>query len=393
MAAVNIPQPGRPALGPPSRPIDFPEPRIHFGIRVNVLCYNTKTRQDEVFEDVLFRDLSRSPIDENDEDPNDRRIHEAYWRIPDKPTMRTNNGEVVIYLVLEWRPEQNGDIEFRTTNEWVAIKVNERRRIGQHADNPIKEIAALQLIGDQHPNVLGCRQVLQDEENIYVVMRYCDSGELLAMKGNQARFREGQARYWFRQLIRGVRYLHSVGICHRDLSPENVMIDQREQALIIDMGMCLCVPYTTTLNPTVHGFMDLFVATEMARNQGSVPLRCLFTPQEGCGKFPYMSPEIYKEEEFDGEAIDVWTCGTILFYMITGFLPYEKPDATDRCYPWVTRLLPRLLQHWEVKLSREALDLLQKILKEDPQLRLTLDEIENHQWLALPEERPDGANA
>jgi len=418
MATDNIPQPGRPfdALGPATDPVAFSEPRFHFGTRADVLCYNAETDQHEVFKEVLFRDLSRSPITDAD-DPNDRRIHEAYWKIPDKPTMGTIMGHIVICLVLEpWRRQQSGDgnqsdsddrsidsepdVVYQTTNRLVAIKVNYRQRIdayrGRHAENPITEIAAMQLIGDRHPNVLGCRQVLQDEENIYVVMRYCDSSDMFELLQNQLKigqpFLEGQTRYWFRQLIAGVKYLHSLGICHRDLSPENVMIDRQTDCVVIDMGMCLRVPYTTT-QPGANVVMDIFEAIEMARIQGSAPLRCRITPQGPCGKYPYMSPEIYRNRDnFDGEAIDVWTCGTILFCLFTGIRPYELPHPSDRQYIWVTRRLPRLLQDWGIQLSDEGLHLLRNMLQVLPRLRLTLDEIENHPWFAFPDELPDMAN-
>jgi serine/threonine protein kinase len=56
-----------------------------------------------------------------------------------------------------------------------------------------------------------------------------------------AGFSEPEARFWFRQIMDGVKHLHSKGVCHRDLSPENVMMDS-QNSLIIDMDMAIRVP-------------------------------------------------------------------------------------------------------------------------------------------------------
>merc|ERR1712226_1688672 len=104
------------------------------------------------------------------------------------------------------------------------------------------------------------------------------------------------------------------GICHRDLSPENVMMDHN-RCLVIDFGMCLRVPY---VDPQSGQVTDISRGTR----------RRLLTPQGACGKLPYMSPEIYKNRHaFDGELADVWTAGTILFCMLSGNRSYQRPHS------------------------------------------------------------------
>jgi serine/threonine protein kinase len=264
----------------------------------------------------------------------------------------------------------------------VAIKVNyydtmERMR-GRHAEDPLKEIAAMQLIGTRHPHVLGCDEVLFDGQDLNVVMRYCDRGDLFQLlQESQAQevpgMTEARARYWFRQFVSGLEFLHrKAGICHRDLSPENLMIDDGG-CLIIDMGMCLRVPY-------------------LDRDGGRADVargvrRCLFKPQGACGKLPYMAPEIFANRAaWDGEAIDVFSSGTILFCMLTGNRSYQQPHSTDPQFYWMTRGLPQLLSDWGIGLSHEGLSLLRGMLTVNPRDRLTLDEVVKHPWFSYPDD-------
>lgn len=283
--------------------------------------------------------------------------------------------------------ESEDDIVFQTTTEYVAVKVNYCDRMERlkhkHAEDPLKEIAALQLIGNQHPNVLGCHEVLFDGANVNVILPFCGSGDLFQLLQDNLRLSpetpglsEAKARYWFRQVASGIKHLHSIGICHRDLSPENVMIHHNRCA-VIDMGMCLRMPYTDPNGAIPDAVTDVTRGVQ----------RRMIKPQGTCGKLPYMSPEIYvNKEAFEGGAIDVWTAGTILFCMVTGNRSYQKPHSSDPQFYWMTRGLTILLRDWGVELSPEGVDLLQNMLQIDPRLRLTIDEVLAHPWFAQPDE-------
>jgi serine/threonine protein kinase len=184
----------------------------------------------------------------------------------------------------------------------------------------------------------------------------------------------------------------------RDLSPENVMIDDNG-CLIIDLGMCLRVPYTTTtctsgeprtivpLEPARSSSQDHQTQLQLQQQQQSLLRKLLFMPQGACGKLPYMSPEIYRNRHaFDGAAVDVWCAGTILFCMLTGNRSYHRPHATDAQFYWMTHGLSQLLHDWNIELSPQGLHLLRNMLQVDPRLRLTIDEVLNHAWFQLPHE-------
>lgn len=306
--------------------------------------------------------------------------------------------------------DDDDEIVFEWTDQRVAVKVNYTDRMDRlrdrHAENPLQEIAAMQLLGTDPCHVLGAMDVLFDGQNLNVVMRYCDSGDLFQLLQDRQNqivdasnaaielnnnvdalppppgLPEGEVRYWFRQVMDGVKYLHSCGICHRDLSPENIMIDG-DEGVIIDMGMCLRVPYVDPNNVDAR--------TDITKTKGTrtTATRCLIRPQGACGKLPYMSPEILASRHaFDGEAADVWTSGTILFCMVTGNRSYQRPHISDPQFYWMTQGLRQLLSDWNVRISEEGIALLQGMLEVDPRKRLTLDEVCQHPWFSYPDEPP-----
>ena len=169
-----------------------------------------------------------------------------------------------------------------------------------------------------------------------------------------------------------------MGVCHRDMSLENILVDEYRTSVVIDLGMCLRVPY----DDDEGNVTDVSAGT----------LRRLMGPLIPCGKPNYISPEIFKSEgPFDGFAIDLWAAGVILFIMLVGLPPWEFAGEEDPRYRMVARGgLERMLESWNRTVSGQATDLLQKMLREDPRQRLSLCEVKDHPWV-LGEEQNAGS--
>lgn len=161
-----------------------------------------------------------------------------------------------------------------------------------------------------------------------------------------------------------------MGVCHRDLSLENVLVND-DTCKIIDMGMCLRIPYC---DPNTNGITDVAKGKHRRR---------LMKPQGVCGKHNYMSPEVFANtDNFDGFSIDLWAAGVILYIMLTGFPPYDQASITDQRFELiVTGRLGEQLRNWDISLSDEAYDLMQRMLQMKPDKRLTLSEIMAHPWI------------
>lgn len=309
----------------------------------------------------------------------------AYLPVPEKVRISTIMGYLEIcYALKRYFPPpdsiegQNQSIIFQRTGEIFAVKAYSWQKTlkfkGKLAEDPMSEIAAMQILGCEHPNVLGCVEVLFDGSFLYAILPYCDSGDLFQRvefwrkknPGGKGGLPEVEARYWFVQLLNGLQYLQVHGICHRDLSPENVMINSDSKSLIIDMGMCILIPYTYDYGDEVTD----------ARN-GSI--RRLILPQVQCGKKRYMSPEIFlNRDPFDGFAVDIWSAGTILFFMLTG-ASYQQPF--DPFFQYMTSDIQKLMAAIKMDISALALHLVQNMLTINPRERYTLEEVLNHPWV------------
>lgn len=367
--------------GPPASPPEFPGLFLKPGRRDNVVVYCEKRKIHIIAKNVLFRDYSRDCY--GCEDTAISKVQTAYWPVPNKKTKQTIMGKVEICHVLKASrsfPANDGDsdedslsstdedpeIIFTLTNQFVAVKVNYgsqmNRLLGLHCENPIKEISAMQLIGNENPHVMEILEYLVVDDNLVMVMPYAASGDLFDMMENRGMvgLPEGEARFWFRQLLDGVKHLHKKGICHRDLSLENTMIHENN-LMIIDMGMAVRIP-----------FNDRY-GTE----------KRLIQPQGACGKLSYMSPEIYQNLVFDGPAVDIWSAGAILFCLLTAKPAYEKPPISNTEFAKLHQDISQL------PISSECIDLLQGLLQGDYRLRYTMEEIINHPWFAQQDVAPE----
>jgi len=376
--------------GPATSPVPFEPPSYLNATRAEeVLVYDENTKEHFVAKNVLF---AKNKDSDGEESVSRQRDQRAYWKLPNKAPIETRMGHLEISIVLKRclrnddtdtedekdDSEEEDDIVFLLTDQRVAVKVNYcdrmERSLHLNAENPLNEIAAQKIVGNDHPHVLGVIEVLYDGENLNVVMPYCGGGDLFDTVDEYLRSHPGEfglpenkARYWFRQLLQGMHHLQRSGICHRDLSPENVIITG-ESCLVIDLGMCLRIPFTSRDG---NDGMVTDVLCGITRR--------LITPQGQCGKRRYMSPEIWRNKDnFDGFFIDVWTAGMILFFMLTGQTYLQPFDQIFRC---VTTDLPGLLKYWNMNLSHNAVDLLRGLLAVDPKSRLTLGQIMAHPWV------------
>jgi protein-serine/threonine kinase len=145
----------------------------------------------------------------------------------------------------------------------------------------------------RHPNVIHTLDLLQDAKGDYCeVMEYCAGGDLYTLVLSANTLQVLEADCYFKQLMRGVEYMHEMGVAHRDLKPENLLLTTHGSLKITDFGNGEC--FRMAWEKEAHMTAGL------------------------CGSAPYIAPEEYAGGEFDPRAVDVWACGVIYMAMRTG---------------------------------------------------------------------------
>lgn len=183
-------------------------------------------------------------------------------------------------------------------------------------------------------------------------MEYVPNGELFDYLVSKGRLDTNEARHYFQQIISGVDYCHRYNICHRDLKPENLLLDDDKNIKIADFGMAALERSGKLL-------------------------------ETSCGSPHYASPEIVAGENYHGNSSDIWSCGIILFALLTGRLPFDDEN--------IRNLLAKVkLGRYSMPadIPKDAQDLIRRMLTVKPQERITMAEIQAHPWFTARPPKP-----
>lgn len=240
--------------------------------------------------------------------------------------------------------------------EEVAVKLIRRGNIDTSVrmSKVEREIEVLRTL--KHPNIVRLYDVIETDKYIGIILEYASGGELFDHILAHRYLKEKDAAKLFSQLISGVWYIHQKKIVHRDLKLENLLLDRQRNVIITDFGFA---------NRFEHRADDLM--------------------QTSCGSPCYAAPElVISEGLYVGSAVDIWSCGVILYAMLAGYLPFDddpaNPDGDN------INLLYKYIVNTPLSfpdyVSAEARDLLSMMLVPDPTRRADLRSIMAHPWLS-----------
>ncbi|XP_020522498.1 SNF1-related protein kinase catalytic subunit alpha KIN10 isoform X1 [Amborella trichopoda] len=224
----------------------------------------------------------------------------------------------------------------------VAIKMYKRSKVkGMRMEDKVtREIKILRLL--KHPCITHLYEVIETESKIYIIMEYLEHGELFDYLVRKGRLHEGEARFFFQQVVSGLLYCHMNMVIHRDLKLENLLLDSKYNVKIADFGLS---------NIMIDGH---FLKTS-------------------CGS--YAAPEVISGNSNVGPEVDVWGCGVALYTLLCGSLPFDD-ENTAILYKKIKAGEYTIPSH----LSSEAKNLIQRMLEVEPLRRITIPEILCHPW-------------
>ncbi|ORY12933.1 kinase-like domain-containing protein [Clohesyomyces aquaticus] len=212
----------------------------------------------------------------------------------------------------------------------VAVKEFRVREKDEREDDYVKKIQSEYSIAKSlhHPNIVETVRLCTNRGRWNHVMEFCQYGELFSLVERKL-FSGGEGGYYsvgdrlclFKQLLRGVDYLHSHGIAHRDIKLENLLMDKDGHLKISDFGVA---EVFSGEHPGLRA-----AGGECGKNMGEVRL----SKPGICGSLPYIAPEVLaKNGEYDPRPLDVWSCAIVYLTMTFGGCPWQAAKTEFEYY-------------------------------------------------------------
>jgi len=225
----------------------------------------------------------------------------------------------------------------------VAVKVLPKSKMEpDEQDRARVEIRIMTELSElNHPHIAKKLSSFEDADKFLIVIEFIKGSDLQKMVTQVGALSENSTRKYFHQIVSTIHYLHERGYVHRDIKMENVMIDENDNAKIIDFG---------TANRTSQGSLN----------------------QTYCGTQSYAAPELLRGERYSGPAVDVWSLGILLYVMLTGG---QFPFQT------LGEIMTGKVHKEPSNVSEDCLDLLHQILEVDQNKRIQMVDLLHHPWL------------
>jgi serine/threonine protein kinase len=235
----------------------------------------------------------------------------------------------------------------------VAVKKILMRDISVKTRDAInEEIKIMKMIKQKpHPNIVKCYDIIDDIDTIYIILEYCESGDLSKILDKSKPLDEKTVKYYFKQLVNGIKYINSENIIHRDIKPKNILLTNDKKTLkICDFGLS-------------------------CNNIGSPHIYTI------CGSPLYMAPEMFMQKSYN-KAIDLWSIGIILYEMLYGRNPFYRFKDQSELETFMLNEninIPEFNKN--KKISELCISLLSSLLQKEAETRITFEELYNHKWL------------
>lgn len=189
-------------------------------------------------------------------------------------------------------------------------------------------------------------------------MEYLSGGPLLQyFKEKKYKLKEERVRDIIHQIATALFYLKSFGIAHRDMKPDNIMMSAKgddSEIKLIDFGLSKIIgPKERSKDPF--------------------------------GTIPYAAPEIILRKPYS-HSVDIWSLGVTMFFLLTGFHPFDSHDQQELLKKIVRQEPDYDADEWKGR-SKEAMDLVKKLLTKDKEKRIEIEQVLEHDWITAGNEK------
>ncbi|CAL7941413.1 unnamed protein product [Xylocopa violacea] len=229
-------------------------------------------------------------------------------------------------------------------NEYACKIIRKNRMQKIHMQKIAREIMIHKELN--HVNVVQLHHYFEDNLNVYMLLEACPRKSLMHVLKYRGKVTEPEARYYMKQMVTGVAYIHSQKVVHRDLKPGNMFLSDR---MIVKIG-------------------DFGLATRLDGQCRRVTI---------CGTPNYIAPEVLYKQAYSYEA-DVWALGCILYALLVGQPPFDTATLKET----YARICNNHYREVDDSIAtRNGQDLIKWLLQPNPELRPSLERVKEHAYL------------
>jgi serine/threonine kinase 38 len=250
-------------------------------------------------------------------------------------------------------------VKHKATGEVLALKKMSKSEMVYK--NQVAHVRAERdvLANSENPWIVELKYSFQDDRFLYLVMEYLPGGDLMTLLMRKDILTEEESRFYIAESILAVATVHSMSYIHRDLKPDNILIDRSGHVKLSDFGLCKHTPKANTPN------YDSTRTEEPSRLRQATERRTEYKRNRQLafstvGTPDYIAPEVFTKQGYT-ETVDWWSIGVILFEMLVGYPPFYSDEPSVTCQKILhwrkTLVIPR-----ESRLSPAACDLIRRLV-------------------------------
>eukprot|EP00397_Hematodinium_sp_SG-2012_P025916 GEMP01027114.1.p1 GENE.GEMP01027114.1~~GEMP01027114.1.p1 ORF type:complete len:527 (+),score=76.26 GEMP01027114.1:26-1582(+) len=240
------------------------------------------------------------------------------------------------------------------TGRPAALKVFDKLKSNWEGRRKLveREIRLMDKVCRGSPNIVDFHESIDAHTHVYVVMEKLEGSLRQELNSRPLRrFGEEKARCIVAQICSAVDYLHDINVVHRDLKLENLLVDKSGEVVkLVDFGF----------------------AVKLENKEKRLKVFC--------GTPSYMSPEIVSGKDYSGFCADIWAIGVLIFVLLLGRFPFKaqtEPELFQRI-----RRGAYSIGATENHITNVSKRLVRGILRTEPSMRPTIQQVKNHQWVS-----------
>ena len=275
----------------------------------------------------------------------------------------------------------------------VAIKKMKKEEM--HKKNQVLHVRAERDVLSEAKNewIVDLKFSFQDQNYLYLGMEFLPGGDLMSLLMARDILPEQEAKFYAAEIVLAIESVHKLDCIHRDLKPDNVLIDADGHIKLSDFGLSKKLDFKLMDNYSqndskgnfknnnlnnMKGYKNMSYAQQFSQFKNIKNKKRRAFAFSTVGTPDYIAPEVIRQKGY-GQEIDWWSLGVIMFEMMIGYPPFFSESSTETCkkiLDWKNSLNIRP----EANISKEAEDILRKLIS-GQETRLGTngaDEIKNH---------------